>query len=94
MVKQPNGGKSPPQLEIGNCYYVRTVTDHWVGRCVSLGPHSITLEDAAWIAESGRLHEFMSNGRAENMEVEPVGYVCVQWLAWLPWPHALFREAV
>lgn len=83
------------QLEIGKCYFVRTDTDHWVGRLVEIdGPYTVTLAGAAWIANSGRLHEFIRDGRADNMEVEPVGDIMVHWRALLPWPHELFKDAI
>lgn len=82
-------------LTVGETYYVRTVRNDYVGRLASIdGPYSLTLTDAAWVSESGRLGDFMRTGRAEGMEVEPVGVVGLQWLDWSPWPHALFPEAV
>ncbi len=81
-------------MEIGKCYFVRTLSDHWVGRVIAVQPFSVTLEDAAWIADCGRLHVFMRDGKTNNMEIEPVGEVTCQWVAYLPWPHKLFSEAV
>lgn len=81
-------------LEIGKNYFVRSVTDHWVGRLKEVLPHAVVLEDAAWIANSGRLSTFVANGRAPNMEIEAVNTVIVQWLAIMPWPHELFRTSV
>jgi hypothetical protein len=67
----------------------------YVGKCVSIeGPHTMVLEDAAWVAETGRLHAFVRDGRAEGMEVEPVGTICVHWAECAPWKHRLFKEAV
>lgn len=83
------------KLEIGKNYFVRTVSDHWIGRLVEVGPFTMTLEDAAWIADCGRLSEFMRDGRTSNMEIEPVGTVMVQnGPAVLPWPHKLFDRTV
>lgn len=80
---------------IGQNYYVRTLSDHWVGRLVAIGPHCFLLEDAAWIADTGRyLTNFMESGKAEGMEIEIVGTICVQWHAWLPWRHELFKERI
>ena len=85
----------PRTLVVGQTYFVQTCTKDWVGRLVSVdGPYSLTLEDASWVAESGRLHVFVRDGRADGMEVEPVGVVAVQWVNWIPWPHELFTEAV
>ena len=54
---------------------------------------TLTLTDASWVADTGRLHQFMREGRAAQTEFEPVGVVGVQWVAWLPWDHALPTEA-
>jgi hypothetical protein len=84
------------QMEVGKNYLVESVTSSlYVGCLVSVdGPHTVTLADAAWVCETGRLHTFMRQGRASGMEVEPVGTICVHWATWRPWPHALFPEAV
>lgn len=82
-------------LEVGKTYFVQSCTKDWVGRLVSIdGPYTVTLEDAAWVALSGRLHAFVRDGQADGMEIEPVGVVCVQWVNWIPWDHALFKDPV
>jgi hypothetical protein len=83
-------------IEVGHCYIFESVTSNlWVGRVVSIdGPHSVTLEDCSWVSETGRLHQFMRAGRADGMEVEPVGVRGVHWASWGPWPFALFKEAI
>lgn len=81
---------------LGQNYFVRTITDYWVGRCVGVGPNNkIRLAEPAWVAVTGRLNEFMKNGEAPNMEVEPIWQkITVQYLAIIDWPHKLFDEAV
>lgn len=82
-------------MKIGDKAFVRTVTDFWVGVVTAIpGPYTVTLEQASWVADTGRLSVFMREGRAPNMEIEPVGDVTCQWLSWMPWPHKLFTEAV
>jgi len=81
-------------IEIGKCYFVRDGVDYWLGRAVEIHPHHVTLEDASWISVTGRLSEFMTNGKAESMEVEPVGVVTANLHTWLPWNHPLFTKAV
>lgn len=83
------------KLIVGQTYFVETCTKDWVGRLVSIdGPYTLTLEEASWVADSGRLHIFMRDGKADGMEIEPVGIKCVQWVAWSPWPFPLFKEAI
>jgi hypothetical protein len=85
-------------IEVGKNYYVQTDTNHWLGRVVSVdGPYTLTLEDFAWVAHSGRLGEFLKNGHAAGMEIEPAldgETVTVNWRAVLSWPHPLLRETV
>ena len=99
MAKATKGAERPAwhtELAEGECYLFTDVTAMiYVGRLVRvLGPHTAVLDDAAWVSETGRLHVFMREGRADGMEVEPVGVQCVHWAGWRPWPHKLFPESV
>ena len=55
--------------EIGKIYLIRTVTMIDTGRVVAVTEHEIVLEDAAWIADTGRFS--MAVKKAEFGEVEP-----------------------
>lgn len=81
-------------FEVGKNYLFESITSNlYVGRLVEVGFNGeVLLEDAAWVSETGRLNEFMRNGRAENMEVEIVGTKGLRYASWSPWPHALFEE--
>ena len=84
-------------MQEGKNYLVESVTSKlYVGRVVSVseGPHTVILEDAAWISDTGRLHQFMRTGRADGMEVEPVGIKGIHWAEWSPWPFECFKEAI
>lgn len=87
--------KKVPALEIGKTYFIETITSYnYVGRLVSIDGQAVVLEEAAWIANSGRLNEFMRTGKADGMEIEPVGIQGARWAGWRPWPHKLFTKAV
>lgn len=65
-----NAGSMPFQpFEIGKPYQIRTVTFILTGRVVDVGPSEIVLEDAAWIADTGRF--MTATEKAEYSEVEP-----------------------
>lgn len=86
-------------MEIGKNYFVRTDTDHWLGRLVSIdGPYTLTLADFAWIADTGRLGQFLATGNggpAMEIEAAPDGMtVTLNFRAVISWPHALKRETV
>jgi len=55
---------------VGKAYLFRLVTNYWTGRVVSVGDQEIVIEDAAWIADTGRFEKALSTG--ELSEVEPV----------------------
>ena len=55
--------------EIGKCYLIRTVTMIQTGRCVAVHDKEICLEDAAWIADTGRFSDSLLT--LDFSEVEP-----------------------
>ena len=75
---------------IGEKYYFRTVTYHLTGRVKKVIGSLLELEDAAWIADSGRFSNAIKEGELE--EVEPVGraYVNINTVTDIfPWKHKL-----
>jgi len=58
-------------LEIGKAYFIRTVTLYQVGRVVAVSGQFVKLEDASWIADTGRFSAALKSG--EFNEIEPVG---------------------
>jgi len=66
------GGKPVP-FEIGKDYFMRTVTYHLTGRVIDIVGEFLVLEDAAWIADSGRFNEFIAGKETSSLEVEPFG---------------------
>ena len=69
MEKLEQGDKSNPFMVPGNVYFIRTVTHYYVGELVWIGTQEIVLAKCAWIADTGRFHQFLS-GKTVN-EVEP-----------------------
>jgi hypothetical protein len=59
-------------FEIGGEYFIRTVTYHLTGRVIDIVGKFLVLEDAAWIADSGRFNEFFKTP-SSSLEVEPFG---------------------
>lgn len=55
--------------EIGKVYLIRTVTMIDTGRLVAVTEHELVIEDAAWIADTGRFAQAVE--KAEFGEVEP-----------------------
>lgn len=73
-----SGMKSDTQgWEIGGNYLIRTVTHIQSGRVVAVGDSEIILEDAAWIADTGRFAGALETANFSEVEPFPQGRVLV-----------------
>ena len=78
---------------VGGKYYFRTVTYHTVGEVKKIVGRFVYLENASWIADSGRFMNALQYGTLN--EVEPVGdaYVNLDTVVdFFPWKHSLMLE--
>src|SRR6185312_5220232 len=55
--------------QMGKSYFIRTVTMHLVGKLKFISNKELVLENASWIADSGRFHDALKSG--EFSEIEP-----------------------
>lgn len=81
----------------GECYFIETLTKYWVGRIKSATATELFLTDASWIADTGLMADFIRTGRAQHLNVEPVGdwQVPVAIITGAGvWKHKLFKEPV
>ena len=85
------GSAFEPIVEVGKCYFIRSVTHHYTGRCTKVNSQWMELEDAAWIADDGRFNEFLKTGNADEVEpyVNPVRIPQGCILDVTEWQHAL-----
>ena len=65
--------KSP--YVVGQQIYIETVTKYYAGTLVAVTDQEFVLEDAAWIADTGRFHEFCV--KFNPTECEPCGNITV-----------------
>lgn len=63
--------------ELGAVYLIRTVTMIDTGRVVAATEHEIVLEDAAWIADTGRFANALTSLEFSEVEPFPDGQVIV-----------------
>ena len=78
---------------VGKKLFIRTVTYHVTGKVKNRMGAFIELEDAAWIADSGRFSNAIKDGTLD--EVEPVGVMWVNLSSivdFFPWRHDLPKE--
>ena len=62
---------------IGKAYLIRTVTMIQTGRLVAVTQQELVLEDAAWIADTGRFADALKKGIFSEVEPFPDGQVIV-----------------
>lgn len=75
---------------VGEKFFFRTVTYHLTGRVKRVIGSILELENAAWIADSGRFMNAIKDGTLN--EIEPVGraYVNINSVTdFFPWKHPL-----
>ena len=63
--------------EIGKGYLIRTVTMINTGRLVAVTPQELVLEEAAWIADTGRFSNALNSGDFNEVEPYPEGRVII-----------------
>lgn len=57
--------------ELGQPYFIRTVTHHFTGRLIKVTKSEIVLVEAAWVADDGRFNVTMSAGKVSEAEPYP-----------------------
>lgn len=75
---------------VGKSFFFRTVTYHLVGKVVKVIGHILQLENASWVADSGRFMNAIKEGTLK--EVEPVGTAFINLETccdFFPWKHDL-----
>jgi hypothetical protein len=78
---------------VGNKWYIRTVTYHSVGKIVKIVGSLFMMEQASWVADSGRFMQAIKEGKLD--EVEPVGkmFLAINSIIDIfPWNHNLPTE--
>lgn len=72
-------GKNTSQsaFEVGEVYLIRTVTMIDTGRVVEVNDNEVVLEDAAWIADTGRFADALRSAEFNEVEPFPDGKVII-----------------
>ena len=63
--------------KIGKIYLIRTVTMIDTGRLVDFNEYELVLEDAAWIADTGRFADAIQKAEFNEVEPFPAGRVII-----------------
>lgn len=81
-------------FEIGKAYLIQTVTMYFTGRVVEVTDSDVVLEDAAWIADTGRFAACLNTGELNEVEPYPARVaICRDAMVdFTEWKHPLPRS--
>jgi vancomycin permeability regulator SanA len=48
--------------------FIRTVTMYHVGKLVEVTPQEYMLQNASWVADTGKFQQFLEHGKASDIE--------------------------
>ena len=63
--------------QIGEKYFIRTVTYFFTGYLEAVFEHELVINNAAWIADTGRFSQMLENGEMSEVEPYPNGPVVI-----------------
>ena len=88
------GSKKELPFKVGEAYLFRTVTHIEVGRVKRIIGSFVELEDASWIADTGRYHDCLLKGVFNEVEPYPIytGINTDSLINYAPWPHDLPKD--
>ena len=94
LAKMLDAKDTKTPFEIGKSYLFRTVTHIELGRVVEMVGKFAVLEEASWIADTGRYHDCLRDGTPEEIEPYPNGTIVNtdSLINAAPWEHDLPRE--
>jgi hypothetical protein len=95
LLAAKNAGGPSHSFVIGKAYLIRTVTMYYTGKLVSITDYDLVLDDAAWIADTGRFSEALKAGVLNEVEpfINPVIIPRGGIIDATEWSHALPRAA-
>lgn len=79
LMQEFAGRETPDEnpYQIGGLYFIRTVTNYVTGRVMRVTNQEIIVEDAAWIADTGRFADAIKNVDFDEVEPYPSGEVII-----------------
>lgn len=90
LQKPKQSVKSP--FVIGQNTFIRTVTFYYTGRVKEVNSRWVTLQNASWIADTGRFHDFLKNGKCNEYEsfIDDISIPIGSIIDVTKWNHSLF----
>ena len=94
LLFAPMSNNTSHSMKVGTSYLIRTVTYFYTGRLVSVTDSDIVLEEAAWIADTGRFSDALKLGSLSEIEPYPNAVIVsrASIVDLSEWTHRLPRE--
>ena len=78
---------------VGHSFFFRTVTYHLIGKVVKRIGMFLQLENASWVADSGRFMNTIKEGKLNEVEPVETAFVNLESVTdFFPWKHTLKQE--
>lgn len=77
LLNQPVQANNDSIWELGKNYFIRTVTHHHTGKLLLVTDKELVLENAAWIADSGRFQQALEKCEFDEVEMFPKGKIVI-----------------
>ncbi len=90
LQKPKQAVKSP--FVTGQNVFIRTVTLYYTGKVKEFNSQWVTLENAPWIADTRRFHDFLKDGKCNEYEsfIDDVSIPIGSIIDVTNWKHSLF----
>lgn len=91
LFEQPKQKRVP--FEVGKNYFIRSVTHYYTGRLTDIVGEWLVLDEASWIADTGRFHDFLKDGKCNEYEsfISPVYVPMGSVIDITEWKFPLFK---
>ena len=77
-------------FELGKKYLIRTVTYFSLGEVIAICGNFLVLQNASWVADTGRFQQALQNGELAEVELTGTCYVNIASIVdAFPWAHEL-----
>jgi hypothetical protein len=83
-------------FEVGKAYLIRSVTLYYTGRITRITSKELVLEDAAWIADTGRFYDCLKDNKFNEVEpfISPIIIPRDSIIDATEWKHQLPRDQI
>lgn len=90
---QPKPRVKQVPYKVGEKVFIRTVTLYYVGLIKEIIGDWIVLDQAAWVADTGRFYDFLKEGKCNEYECfqKPVSIPSGSIIDVTEWSHDLFK---